>query len=65
MLQRLLGWMGHDPEIALPHVPGHELSGAVEAARPSDVAVKVEGNDYIWPFPAIGHIRNRRSASRQ
>ena len=25
------GWMGHDPEIALPHVPGHELSGVVEA----------------------------------
>lgn len=25
------GWMGHDPEIALPHVPGHELSGIVEA----------------------------------
>ena len=23
------GWMGHDPSIALPHVPGHELSGVV------------------------------------
>jgi len=23
------GWMGHDPDIALPHVPGHELAGVV------------------------------------
>lgn len=26
------GWMGHDPEIVLPHVPGHELAGVVVAA---------------------------------
>ncbi|MFD9505229.1 zinc-dependent alcohol dehydrogenase family protein [Streptomyces mirabilis] len=25
------GWMGHDPDITLPHVPGHELAGTVEA----------------------------------
>lgn len=25
------GWMGHDPDIVLPHVPGHELAGAVVA----------------------------------
>ncbi|MBL0778925.1 MULTISPECIES: zinc-dependent alcohol dehydrogenase family protein [Streptomyces] len=25
------GWQGHDPDIALPHVPGHELSGTVAA----------------------------------
>ncbi|MEU8716674.1 zinc-dependent alcohol dehydrogenase family protein [Streptomyces sp. NPDC048663] len=37
------GWMGHDPDIALPHVPGHELAGVVEeagaavtGARPGD-----------------------------
>ena len=24
------GWMGHDPMIHLPHVPGHELAGVVE-----------------------------------
>lgn len=23
------GWMGHDPDITLPHVPGHELAGIV------------------------------------
>jgi len=25
------GWMGHDPDITLPHVPGHELAGVVAA----------------------------------
>jgi alcohol dehydrogenase len=29
------GWMGHDPDIRLPHVPGHELAGVVEAAGPA------------------------------
>ncbi|MGW2958107.1 alcohol dehydrogenase catalytic domain-containing protein [Streptomyces sp. NPDC001220] len=24
------GWAGHDPDITLPHVPGHELAGVVE-----------------------------------
>src|SRR5690349_24851711 len=23
------GWMGHDPSIPLPHVPGHELAGTI------------------------------------
>lgn len=25
------GWMGHDPDVTLPHVPGHELAGVIEA----------------------------------
>jgi alcohol dehydrogenase len=25
------GWMGHDPDIKLPHVPGHELAGIIIA----------------------------------
>lgn len=25
------GWMGHDPDIVLPHVPGHEFAGTVAA----------------------------------
>ena len=25
------GWQGHDPDIELPHVPGHELAGVVGA----------------------------------
>jgi len=23
------GWMGHDPDIVLPHIPGHELAGEI------------------------------------
>jgi alcohol dehydrogenase len=25
------GWMGHDADVTLPHVPGHELAGVVES----------------------------------
>jgi alcohol dehydrogenase len=28
------GWMGHDPDIKLPHVPGHELAGVVAEVGP-------------------------------
>ncbi|MFF5722739.1 zinc-dependent alcohol dehydrogenase family protein [[Kitasatospora] papulosa] len=28
------GWMGHDPDIVLPHVPGHELAGVIEEVGP-------------------------------
>jgi len=43
------GWMGHDPDISLPHVPGHEISGVVEA-----VGAKIrnfhEGDRVTLPF---------------
>src|SRR4051812_3520543 len=29
------GWMGHDPAIALPHVPGHELAGVIVDVGPA------------------------------
>ena len=25
------GWVGHDPDICLPHVPGHEFAGTIQA----------------------------------
>ena len=28
------GWMGHDPDIKLPHVPGHEMAGIIEEVGP-------------------------------
>lgn len=28
------GWLGHDPDIVLPHVPGHELAGTIVAVGP-------------------------------
>lgn len=43
------GWQGHDPGIALPHVPGHELAGVVEAAGPR-VARWRPGDRVTVPF---------------
>jgi alcohol dehydrogenase len=28
------GWMGHDPDIRLPHVPGHEMAGVIVDVGP-------------------------------
>ena len=43
------GWMGHDPAIALPHVPGHELAGEVVAAGP-EVREFAVGDRVTVPF---------------
>lgn len=43
------GWMGHDPDITLPHVPGHELAGVVEAVG-ADVADWRPGDRVTVPF---------------
>jgi alcohol dehydrogenase len=43
------GWMGHDPDIRLPHVPGHELAGVIEAVG-KDVANWKPGDRVTLPF---------------
>jgi alcohol dehydrogenase len=43
------GWMGHDPAIVLPHVPGHELAGVVAAAG-SEVRRWRPGDRVTVPF---------------
>jgi len=43
------GWMGHDPDIVLPHVPGHELAGVV-AATGKNVKNWREGDRVTVPF---------------
>ena len=45
------GWMGHDPDIVLPHVPGHELAGVVEEAG-SHVRRFRPGDRVVVPFIA-------------
>ena len=43
------GWMGHDPDISLPHVPGHELAGVVRATG-KGVKNWSEGDRVTLPF---------------
>ncbi|MEV5614059.1 alcohol dehydrogenase catalytic domain-containing protein [Streptomyces sp. NPDC052225] len=43
------GWMGHDPDIVLPHVPGHELAGVVESVG-ADVREWRAGDRVTVPF---------------
>jgi alcohol dehydrogenase len=43
------GWMGHDPDIRLPHVPGHELAGVVETVG-RDVTRWLPGDRVTLPF---------------
>ncbi|MBX2803969.1 MAG: zinc-dependent alcohol dehydrogenase family protein [Myxococcales bacterium] len=45
------GWMGHDPDIALPHVPGHEMAGVIEAVG-RDVTRWSVGDRVAVPFIA-------------
>jgi D-arabinose 1-dehydrogenase-like Zn-dependent alcohol dehydrogenase len=48
-------WVGHDPTIRLPHVPGHELAGVI-AATGSTVARWQVGDRVTVPFVcACGH----------
>jgi len=46
------GWMGHDSDVQLPHVPGHELAGVVEAIGP-EVKRRQVGDRVTVPF-AVG-----------
>ncbi|WP_026073039.1 zinc-dependent alcohol dehydrogenase family protein [Nodosilinea nodulosa] len=43
------GWMGHDPDIRLPHIPGHELAGVVESVGPEVMKWK-PGEQVTLPF---------------
>ena len=42
-------WMGHDSDVVLPHVPGHELAGIVSAIDPGVTQFKV-GDRITVPF---------------
>lgn len=42
-------WMGHDASVPLPHVPGHEMAGVVEAVG-SDVRRVRVGDRVTMPF---------------
>ena len=59
------GWMGHDPDITPPHVPGHEIAGIVEAVG-SGVSRWSVGDRVTVPFIAgCGRCRPCRSGNQQ
>ncbi len=43
------GWMGHDPDIQLPHVPGHEMAGRIVDLGPGVSKWKL-GQRITLPF---------------
>ncbi|WP_416355460.1 zinc-dependent alcohol dehydrogenase family protein [Aureimonas phyllosphaerae] len=59
------GWMGHDADIRLPHVPGHEFAGVV-AAVGRDVRGFRPGERVTVPFiAACGHCRECHAGHQQ
>jgi alcohol dehydrogenase len=59
------GWMGHDPDIRMPHVPGHELAGVV-AAKGKLVTRWNVGDRVTVPFVcACGICRPCQSGNQQ
>ena len=59
------GWQGNDPDIELPHVPGHELAGIVEAVG-DRVAQWSVGDRVTVPFVGgCGHCPQCHSGNHQ
>jgi alcohol dehydrogenase len=59
------GWMGHDPDISLPHVPGHELAGIIESVG-KNVARWSPGDRVTLPFVCgCGHCPQCLSGNHQ
>jgi alcohol dehydrogenase len=59
------GWMGHDPDIVLPHVPGHELAGTIQALG-KGVSHWTPGERVTVPFvAACGTCAECRSGNQQ
>ena len=59
------GWMGHDSDIVLPHVPGHELAGTIAAVDKAVTRWKV-GDRVTVPFVSgCGHCAECNSGNHQ
>lgn len=59
------GWMGHDADIRLPHVPGHELAGTISTVG-RDVRRFRVGDRVTVPFVSgCGHCMECRSGNQQ
>lgn len=58
------GWMGHDADIHLPHVPGHEFAGTIAAVGSNTQRFKL-GDRVTVPFVSgCGHCMPCRSGDQ-
>jgi alcohol dehydrogenase len=48
-------WMGHDSDVALPHVPGHEFAGVISSVGPEVVKFKVNDRVTVPFISGCGH----------
>lgn len=59
------GWMGHDPDIVLPHVPGHELAGTIIKTG-SEIKKFKSGDRITVPFVSgCGHCPECNTGNHQ
>jgi alcohol dehydrogenase len=59
------GWMGHDPDISLPHIPGHELAGTISAVG-AEVRQWQTGDRVTLPFVCgCGHCPQCQCGNEQ
>lgn len=59
------GWVGHDPSIELPHVPGHEFAGTVLEVGP-EVRLWRKGDRVTVPFVvACGQCQHCHAGHQQ
>jgi len=59
------GWMGHDTDISLPHVPGHEFAGEIVAVGKLVSRFKI-GDRVTVPFVSgCGHCAECHSGNQQ
>lgn len=59
------GWQGNDPDIKLPHVPGHELSGTIEAVGKDVSRWKVDDRVTVPFVGGCGNCPECRSGNHQ
>lgn len=64
------GWMGHDADIVLPHIPGHELAGTIAAIGKNVKSINFQnwqiGDRVTVPFVGgCGHCAQCHSGNQQ
>ena len=59
------GWMGHDPDIVLPHVPGHELAGTLVVKGKNVKNFSIDDRVTVPFVSGCGHCSQCSSGNHQ